>query len=264
MAIDLFKIGNFTVHGYGLMIGIGFMLAVIIGGHITKKLGLSDDHFTNIAICLLVFGFMGGKLLFLIVNIKQVIKDPLSHLGSEGFVVYGGIIVGIFSIFLYCKIKKLSFLSYMDMMAPAVMIAQGFGRVGCFMAGCCYGRPTSSHFSVTFTDPGCLAPTGIPLVPTQLISAAFDLAVAVFLYLMIRKVKYRGMISGLYLIFYGVGRFIIEIFRGDIDRGNVGSLSTSQFISIFMVIFAVGYIYVVNRKKLETGYADTVPKKNNI
>lgn len=254
MAIDLFTIGRFTVHGYGLMIGIGFVLAVLIGGLRTKKLGLSDDLFTNIAICLLIFGFMGGKLLYIIVNFKLFLQDPLTHLGSEGFVVYGGIIVGIFSIFVYCKIKKLSFLSYMDMMSPAVMINQGFGRIGCFMAGCCHGRPTTSAFSVTFTDPHCLAPTGVPLIPTQPISAAFDLLVAVFLFAIQRKVKYRGTVSGLYLMLYGVGRFIIEIFRGDLDRGTVGILSTSQFISIFMVIFAAGYLYVVNKKKLETEY----------
>ena len=107
MAIDLFTIGNFTVHGYGLMIGIGFILAVIIGGYRTRKLGLSDDHFTNIAICLLVFGFMGGKLLYLIVNFKLFLQDPLRHLGSEGFVVYGGIIVGIF-LLLIIRMRSLS------------------------------------------------------------------------------------------------------------------------------------------------------------
>ncbi len=254
MAIDLFTIGRFTVHGYGLMIGIGFILAVVIGSLRTRNLGLSDDHFTNIAICLLVFGFMGGKILYIIVNFKLFLQDPLTHLGSEGFVVYGGIIVGIFSIFVYCRIKKLSFLSYMDMMSPAVMINQGFGRIGCFMAGCCHGRPTTSAFSVTFTDPHCLAPTGVPLIPTQPISAVFDLCVAAFLFAIQRKVKYRGTVSGLYLMLYGVGRFVIEIFRGDLDRGTVGNLSTSQFISIFMVIFAAGYLYVVNKKKLETEY----------
>ncbi|MCR4806296.1 MAG: prolipoprotein diacylglyceryl transferase [Lachnospiraceae bacterium] len=254
MKIDLFTIGNFTVHGYGLMIGVGFIIAVLIGGMRTKKLGLSDDDFTNIAICLLVFGFMGGKLLYLIVNFKLFIQDPLEHLGSEGFVVYGGIIIGILSIYIYCKVKKLSFLSYMDMLSPAAMLTQGFGRIGCFMAGCCYGRPTDSAFSVTFTDPHCLAPINQPLIPTQLISAAFDIAVAVILFLIMKKVKYRGTISGIYLMTYGVGRFIIEIFRGDIDRGNVGALSTSQFISIFMVAFAAGYIYAVNKKKLDTEY----------
>lgn len=254
MAIDLFSIGSFTVHGYGLMVGIGFVLAVLIGGYRTKKLGLSEEEFTNIAICLLIFGWMGGKLLFIIVNIKSFLRSPLPLLGSEGFVVYGGIITGILSIYIYCRIKKLSFLSYMDMMAPAVAINQGLGRVGCFMAGCCYGKPTDSAFGVVFPE-GCLAPAGVRLIPTQLISAVFDLAMAVFLIAVTRKVKYRGIISGLYLVMYGVGRFIIEIFRDDIDRGMVGALSTSQFISIFTIIFAAGYLFFVNKKKPATEYS---------
>lgn len=253
MAIDLFKIGPFTVHGYGLMIGLGFVLAVLIGGYRTKKLGLSEEDFTNIAICLLIFGWTGGKILFILVNIKQFLVSPLSLLGSEGFVVYGGIITGILSIYIYCRTKKLSFLSYMDMMAPAVAINQGLGRVGCFMAGCCYGKPTDSRFGVVFPD-GCLAPAGIRLIPTQLISAAFDIAMAVFLILITRKVKYRGMISGIYLMLYGVGRFIIEMFRDDIDRGMIGFLTTSQFISVFMVIFATGYLYFIYKNKPATDY----------
>lgn len=253
MAIDLFSIGPFTVHGYGLMIGIGFLLAVMVGGYRTKKLGLSEDDFINIAICLLIFGWTGGKMLFILVNFKAFLASPMSLLGSEGFVVYGGIITGILSIYIYCRIKKLSFLSYMDMMAPAVAINQGLGRVGCFMAGCCYGRPTDSWFGVVFPD-GCLAPAGVKLIPTQLISAAFDIAMAVLLILITRKVKYRGMISGIYLMMYGVGRFIIEIFRNDVDRGMIGALSTSQFISIFMVVFAAGYLYFVNKSRPATEY----------
>lgn len=253
MAIDLFSIGPFTVHGYGLMIGIGFVLAVLIGGYRTKKLGLSEDDFTNISLCVLIFGWMGGKIMFIIVNFRAFLSSPLGMLGSEGFVVYGGIITGILSILVYCRIKKLSFLTYMDMMAPAVAINQGLGRVGCFMAGCCYGKPTDLWFGVVFPE-NSLAPAGIRLIPTQLFSAFFDIMLAVFLILITRKVKYRGMVSGLYLVLYGVGRFIIEIFRDDADRGMVGPLSTSQFISIFMVIFAAGYLYFVNKNKPEKEY----------
>ncbi|MCR5421333.1 MAG: prolipoprotein diacylglyceryl transferase [Lachnospiraceae bacterium] len=260
MKIDLFTIGPVTVHGYGLMIGIGFMLAVLIGGYRTKKLGLSENDFTNIAICLLLFGFLGGKLLYILVNIKQFIQTPVELLGSEGFVVYGGIIVGIISIYIYCRIKKLSFLTYMDMMTPAVAINQGFGRLGCMMAGCCYGRETSSHFGMVFPE-GCLAPAGVRLIPTQLMSAVFDLLMAAFLIFMTKKVKYRGVISGYYLILYGVGRFLIEFLRGDLERGSVGNLSTSQFISVFMIIFAIVYIYLVNKNKYEIEYETELKEK---
>ena len=250
MAIDLFTIGKFTVHGYGLMIGIGFALAMLIGGYRAKKLGLNEDYFTNIGIMLLVFGFMGGKLLFIIVNFKQFLASPMSVLGSEGFVVYGGIIVGILTIFIYCKLKKISFLDYMDVLAPSVILCQGFGRIGCFLAGCCYGRPTDAWYGIVFPEGG-LAPAGIKLIPTQLFSAGFDLAVAALLIIFARKLKYKGMVSGIYLFAYGLGRFIIEMLRGDEARGAVGTLSTSQFISIFMILFALGYCYFSYKKKWE-------------
>ncbi|MCR5356308.1 MAG: prolipoprotein diacylglyceryl transferase [Lachnospiraceae bacterium] len=253
MAIDLFSIGPFTVHGYGLMIGLGFVLGILVGGRMAKRCGLSEDHLINIAMCVLIFGFMGGKLLYLLVNFKDFIASPLAMLGSEGFVVYGGIITGILSIYIYSRIKKLDFITYMDLLSAPVAITQGLGRVGCFMAGCCYGKPTSSHFGVVFPD-GCLAPAGVSLIPTQLISAAFDLAVAIFLIIMFKKVRYSGIISGLYLMFYGVGRFIIEFFRGDVERGTLAGLPTSQFLSIFMVIFAAIYLYIHRKRAVQPEY----------
>ena len=253
MAINLFSIGPFTVHGYGLMIGLGFVLGIYVSSFMARRFGLSDDHITNIAMCVLIFGFMGGKLLYILVNFKDFIKAPLALLGSEGFVVYGGIITGILSIYIYCRIKKLDFISYMDTLSPGVAICQGLGRVGCFLAGCCYGRETTSHFGVVFPQ-GCLAPAGVRLIPTQLISAVFNLCVAAFLIFMFKKVRYRGIISGLYLMFYGIGRFIIEFFRGDVERGSVAGLPTSQFISIFMVIFAGGYLYFAFKSARQPEY----------
>ena len=95
MAIDLFTIGNFTVHGYGLMIALGFLFALIYGNWQCKKQGLDDDFFFNLAMFVLIFGWLGGKVLFIIVEFKQFLASPMSVIGSEGFVVYGGIISGI-------------------------------------------------------------------------------------------------------------------------------------------------------------------------
>ena len=253
MAIDLFSIGRLTVHGYGLMIGIGFLIGIYVGCTRAKMLGLSDNHVMNISIYVITIGFLGGKILYVIVNFKEFMRNPLSTLGSGGFVVYGGIVTGVLSIFVYCRLKKISFLTYMDIMSASVAINQGFGRIGCFLAGCCYGKETESHFGVVFPD-GCLAPAGVRLVPTQLMSAAFDFVLAFFLIYITKKCKSRGMVSGVYLLFYGIGRFIVEFFRGDEERGMVGAISTSQFISIFMVIFAVGYIVFSMKKKQPVEY----------
>ncbi len=246
MAVDLFTIGNFTVHGYGLMIGIGFMVAVLVGSwRCDHHLKLSGDDFSTLSILVLLFGFAGGKLLFIIVEFKSFLQSPLSVLGSSGFVVYGGIISGVVTIFLFCRFKKASFLSYLDAIVPSVALNQAFGRLGCFMAGCCYGIPTTSRFGVVFPE-NSLAPAGIPLIPTQLYSAAFDLLLAVMMIVLYKRFKRRGDVAVMYFGCYAVGRFIIEIFRND-ERGTVGALSTSQFISILMLAFSIG-LYFFNKK----------------
>ena len=245
MKIDLLTIGKFTLHSYGLLIGLGFLAAVFIGCYMAKKISLSPDHYTNIAIYTLIFGFLGGKIMFIIVEFKWFLLYPLKILGSSGFVVYGGIITGVITIFVYCKLKKLSFLSYIDLLVPCVAVNQGFGRLGCFMAGCCYGKETNSPFGVVFPE-GSMAPAGIPLIPTQLISAAFDLLLGILLLVFFKKFKRRGDVGATYFLSYSIGRFLVECLRND-DRGTVGIFSTSQFISIFILIFALGF-YAVNRK----------------
>ena len=135
MKIDLFQIGNFHVRGYGFMIGLGFLLALVLGCKRAKKLGLKDESVIDIAILAIIGGFLGAKILYVIVSFKDFLKDPLAVLGSEGFVVYGGIIAGVLAAWIYCKVKKLVFLEYFDLIMPEVALAQGFGRIGCFLAG---------------------------------------------------------------------------------------------------------------------------------
>ena len=250
MAIDLFSIGKFTIHGYGLMIALGFLLAIVYGTWQCKKSGLNDDEFFNLAVFVLLFGWLGGKILFIIVEFKQFLASPMSVIGSEGFVVYGGIITGLITIYVFCKIRKLDFLRYIDVMVAAVAINQCLGRVGCFLAGCCYGRETDSALGVVFPE-GCLAPAGVKLLPTQLFSAGADLLMFVILFIIINKVMRKGVSLAVYLTGYAVGRSIIEMFRSD-RRGAVGTLSTSQFISIFIGIAgAIALVYILRNDSLK-------------
>ena len=250
MAIDLFSIGKFTVHGYGLMIALGFLFALIYATWQCKKSGLNDDYLFNLAMFVLIFGWMGGKLLFIIVEFKEFFKSPLAVLGSEGFVVYGGIISGLITILVYCRMKKIDTFRYIDVIVAGVAINQGFGRIGCFLAGCCYGRPTTSRIGVVFPE-GCMAPAGVKLIPTQLISAAADFLMFIILFAILNSKKYKkGVPVGVYLTGYAIGRSIIECFRSD-ARGAVGSLSTSQFISIFVGLAGIIYlIFIIKNKNL--------------
>ncbi len=234
---DLFTIGRLTIHGYGLMIGIGVVCAVLVAQFRAKKKGLSTDSLYSIVLLALIFGFLGAKVLFCIVELKAILANPVLILSGDGFVLYGGILGGIAAVMLYCRAKKLSFLRYFDLAAPSIALAQGFGRIGCFLAGCCYGRQTDSPFCIVFHN-SQYAPNGVKLIPTQLISSAGDFLIALVLLLYARRDRKRGKTGGLYLILYSVGRSAVEILRADY-RGAVGPLSTSQFISIFTLALGI-------------------------
>lgn len=246
---DIFSIGPFTIHGYGLMIAIGVVVALFLGEATAKKRGLNPDVIYSLTLLCALFGFASAKLLFCIVEFKNLLKDPVSVLASNGFVVYGGIIGGILAAYIYCRVKKLSFIDYFDIVLPCVAVAQGFGRIGCFLAGCCYGRETDSAFGIAFTNSN-FAPNGVKLIPTQLISSAGMFVIAGILFLYLQKSTRPGRTGALYLILYSIGRFGVEFLRNDY-RGEVGIFSTSQFISIFIVIIGV-VVFATRKERLET------------
>lgn len=240
MKNELFSIGPIAVYGYGLMIGLGVLAAYLIAEFRAKRLKIDNEHVFALTIWALLGGLVGAKLLYYITIYKEIIANPKLLLDiSDGFVVYGGIVAGIFTVWIYCRVKKLNFAAYFDLLIPEVAAAQGFGRIGCFLAGCCYGRETTSPLGIIFQE-SQFAPNGVRLVPTQLISSGLDFANFLFLIWFAKRKKGDGQVAGMYLILYSIGRFVLEFFRGDLERGSVGSLSTSQFISIF--ILAAGCI----------------------
>ena len=249
MKTDILTIGKITIHGYGLMIAIGILCCIAMGMYRAKKYKLNPEAVIDIALYGVLAGFLGAKLLYVIVEFPAFIKDPLSVLGSEGFVVYGGIILGVLAAIIYCKVKGLVFLEYFDLCAPSISLAQGFGRIGCFLAGCCYGRETQSFLGVV-VPANSMAPAGIKVLPTQLFSSAGDFLITAILLLYYKKIKHTGDGGALYMILYGVGRFLIEFLRAD-DRGNIGMLSTSQMISIVIVAGAVVLLWQNRRRDRE-------------
>lgn len=232
-------IGPVTLHMYGLLIAIGFIGALLLCNYRGKKRGLSEDTIWGIFFCAIIGGMIGSRLLFYIVELPSVLKDPsILWNFKNGYVVYGGIIGGVLVSFLYCRFKrKEAFLPYFDLVMPAVAMAQGFGRIGCFCAGCCYGRETDAWYGITFTHSN-FAPNGVSLIPTQLISSAGDFLIFALLLLYARKERENGRVGALYMILYGIGRFLVEFLRNDY-RGSVGVLSTSQLISILIVAAGV-------------------------
>jgi 5,10-methenyltetrahydrofolate synthetase len=159
-------------------------------------------------------------------------------LTNSGFIVYSGLIGGILCGWVIMCIKKQSFLVYFDLAAPSIAVAQGFGRIGCYLAGCCYGRPTTSPFGAVFRNSDFVPPSLrlTPLIPTQLISSAGNFAMMAILLLYARRKPKSGRVGGLYIVLYAVGRFFIEFWRGDAQRGALGALSTSQVVALVMLL----------------------------
>jgi len=245
---ELFSIGPFTVHGYGLCIAIGLLACLFLACKRAKKVGLSEDICYGILYSGVILGFIGAKILYIFVEWDEFYSDPVSFISSSGFVVYGGLLFGMLGGFLYCTKKKVSFVSYLDLVVPSIALAQGFGRIGCFMAGCCYGRPTDSFIGITFHN-SLYAPNNRALIPTQLLSAAGDFIIMGILLVLDKKVKKKGVLAGIYMVLYSIGRFVIEFFRND-PRGTIFGLSTSQFFGIIALIIGIVVIIAGNKANI--------------
>jgi len=152
-------------------------------------------------------------------------------------VFYGGLIGALVGFFVMIKFFGLKSEEYMPYMIPCIPLVHGFGRIGCHLVGCCYGKPASSHFAVTYKD-SLYAPNGVGLIPVQIMEAVFVFILFIALLVMGFKDRLKGFILPTYLVLYSLFRFVIEFQRGDELRGIWGPFSTSQWISI--VVFGIG------------------------
>lgn len=242
----LFEIGEITVYSYGFMIALG-----VIGGVAymfyqgRKDVGLTFDQANTLFLFIFIAAFIGGKIFLLFENPSLYLSKPAKLLTGRGFVFYGSFLFAIPAMLWFFKRHKLNTYKMLDVMAVVTCIVHMFGRMGCFMAGCCYGKPTIGSLAVTFTDEVCQAPLNIPLVPTQLLESGYIFLVMIFLLVIkSRFQKFYGQLFLLYLILYAIGRSVLEIFRGDVARGFIidGYLSHSQFIAL-LIIAVTGYVY---------------------
>lgn len=175
--------------------GSGILVAYLNTVRLAKKAGQSQEPVFTFLIIGVGSGIIGAKLMYYITVLDEIIANPKTLLNlTDGFVVYGGIIAGILGAWAYSRYKNLLFLNYLDATVPSVALAQGFGRIGCFLAGCCYGMETDSSFSVTFTH-SAYAPNNVPLFPSQLVSSAFDFVHFFVLCALFKRNKTPGKIG---------------------------------------------------------------------
>lgn len=262
MRAILFEIGPIPVYGYGLMIAIGTFLAFCVAEYRAKRKGLDPDYIWSLGFWCAVGGFLGAKVLYLITEWKMLFAGKMTVRDIMfGFVVYGGIIGGILAGYVYCRVKKQIFLKYFDLVMPSIALAQGFGRFGCFLAGCCYGKETDAWYGMEFNHSVYSYMEGVKVIPTQLIMCGANFIHFFLLVFLAKKIKTDGVIAGCYLLFYSVGRFFIEYLRDD-PRGGLLGLSTSQFISLF--IFAAGVLIILFCKFRKATEKPTEKKRTKI
>lgn len=240
------------LHTYGFLLAIGFLLGIRLAIYRGKKLGVEADRIVDLGLWILVSALLGAKLLLLITDWEHYRHAPWS-LVSSGGVFYGGLLAAIAACLWFFHKHRLSTWQMADLIAPSLALGHAVGRLGCLSAGCCYGKPATAAWAITFTDEYARSivgvPLGVPLHPTQLYEAGAELAIFVTLVLLARKKRFDGQIFWTYVILYAIARFVIEFFRGD-PRGFVfgDALSTSQFIGLLMLGAAAAAILVLRRK----------------
>jgi phosphatidylglycerol:prolipoprotein diacylglycerol transferase len=249
----LLQIGFIKLHTYGLMIVIGFLCGLYLVYSEAERQGINADRVVDISFFALGFGLLGGRIVYILTRLDYFSQHPLEvfYFWEGGLVFYGGFIGGTLAFYYFSRKYKLPILKTMDLATPALAIGHFFGRLGCFSAGCCFGKPAPGlPWAVVFHDPLSLAPLGVPLHPTELYDALNALIIFSILMYMRRREKFTGQLLVIYLMLYSVGRSIVEVYRGDTIRGFIIDpwLSTSQFISIF--VFLTGIILWIRWKKL--------------
>lgn len=250
----VFEVGSFTLYSYGMMIAVGIlagMAYLIIAGK--KEPGLTFDQANSLFLWVFLAAIIGGKLFLFFEDPVGYMRNPGALFSGRGFVFYGSFLLAIPVMWIFFKRYKLPPYQMLDIMAIATCLVHMFGRVGCFLAGCCYGKPTDAALAVVFTNPVCYAePLDTPLYPTQLMEAGYIFAVMLVLIWMKKRRRFYGQLFLSYLILYAVGRFVLEFFRGDVGRGFVieGYLSHSQFIALSVAV-VVAIIALINYRKAQ-------------
>jgi len=233
---------------YGLLLAIAFLAALAVAVRGARREGIATTAITDLWIISLLAGVIGAKLLLYLLDWRYYFDNPaaiLASLRSAG-VWYGGLLVAVAACLIVVRRRGLDGWVIGDVVAPAISLGQAIGRLGCFAAGCCYGKACELPWAVTFSNPRAHEITGVPLSvplhPTQLYHALADFTLFLILLRLVPRRRFNGQALLAYLILYAILRGVIEAFRGD-PRGALGVLSTSQILGAAILLVA-GWLYV--------------------
>ncbi|HEU4401834.1 MAG TPA: prolipoprotein diacylglyceryl transferase [Candidatus Polarisedimenticolia bacterium] len=254
--LHLGSLGQFTIGTYGLFYALGFLLALRLAVTYARREGIETARIVDLGIVTLLAGFVGAKLLLYLLDLRYYLEHPIEMVRSlrSAGVFYGGFVGATLAAVIYIRRHRLPLARVTDLAAPPLALGQAVGRLGCFAAGCCYGRTCDLPWAVTFTDPRAFELTGvtlgIPLHPTQIYHALADLVILGITVRLMARRRYPGQVFWVYVLLYAIARVVVEAFRGDAVRGLFfgGMVSTSQIIAVPAAILAGVMLYLLPRR----------------
>jgi phosphatidylglycerol---prolipoprotein diacylglyceryl transferase len=242
---QLLHFGHFFLPTYGFLVSMGVLLGLWISVRNSERLGIDGDKAWNLGILVVLCGIIGAKVLY-VINDWSYYSTHVSEIFSvttlqAGGVFSGGLLAAFLAAAWYVHRNHMPPLGTCDAFAPGLALGHAIGRLGCFAAGCCYGKPTSHWWGVIFRNPLANQITGtplnVPLEPTQLLESAVELANFIFLMWLLKRRKFDGQVIGAFVFIYGVARFFLEFLRDDPGRGSVfgGVMTGTQLIALGLI-----------------------------
>ena len=246
MLPKLITIGSFYIPTYGVLVALGFLAGLGIALRLARRAGLPPDKVTNLAVYCAMAGIVGAKLFMFLFDLGDYIRDPrqiftLETLQAAG-VFHGGFLAALLVAILYMRRQRLPAFPTMDAFAPGVALGQAIGRIGCFAAGCCWGRECDLPWGVRFrSNVAAPVPLDKTLHPVQLYESAADLLIFAILYRQFNRAHRSGAVIGLYLVLYSTARFIIEFFRVH-EQPLAGPFSLTQWIALALLVLGLAIL----------------------
>jgi phosphatidylglycerol---prolipoprotein diacylglyceryl transferase len=239
-----FSTPTLTLHTYGFLLAIAFLAGLYVASRQAKRAGLDANRVTDMAVWVLIAGLLGAKLLLVVLDWRHYSRTPgdILTIFQSGGVFYGGLIGGLLVAWWYVRRHGLPGWTTADVLAPGVVLGQAIGRLGCFAAGCCWGKPADVPWAVVFTDVYAARQVGTPLDsplhPSQLYESLAAFLIFLFLLWLAPRKRFDGQVVLAYVALYSAARFGLEFLRGDPDRGTWfhGALSTSQLIALVLLV----------------------------
>lgn len=259
----LFEIGSFPIHSYGLMFAAAFLIATYVAARRAEKEGIPPQIIFSLGLLLMVSAVVGARIFHILQHSPSYgsLTDIVGMLagGLNGLAFYGGFILALVVGILYMRWNGLSVSGVMDVMAPSLMLGTGIGRMGCFLAGCCFGKPTSLPWGVTFPE-NSLTTLELGRMekvhPTQLYSFVSLLVIFSILLLLQKHIKLKGILSLLAILMYSVHRFLVDLLRYYMPDERMGGLATSQVMSIIAAIASIAIMIFITIRQT-SGFSAT-------